>query len=70
MSTLNLICKILFTPAHSISAARLPFLVEVAIMTLSRSIRKEGRTRMTQTILIRAPRAINVHRELIISILE
>ena len=45
-----------------------PLLVFTII--LSNTIKTEGRTKMTTTILIRAPRAIRIQSELIISMLE
>lgn len=42
----------------------------VFTITLSNTIKTEGRTKMTTTILIRAPRAIRIQSELIISMLE
>jgi hypothetical protein len=42
----------------------------VAQMILSKSISRAGRTKITDNILIIAPRAISIHIELIISISE
>ena len=39
-------------------------------MILSNTINMEGKMKITDTILISAPRAIRVHNELIISMLE
>ena len=40
------------------------------MISLSNTINMDGRVKITDTMLISAPRAIRVHRELIISMLE
>lgn len=55
------------TPHHSFGG-RNPLLVFT--ITLSNTMNMDGSTKITTTILISAPRAIRIHKELIISILE